>query len=351
MSNIYDLIPVATKSKTISKSIETKVAEIETKVQVLDQLDNIRKISTKDEYRAFAEPVAKRLVEEFNQLRVDIFGLEMQLPASLENPVEVPNWKEDEKGNRDYGWIGLSKSSSSDNISRLNSSPRAMLSDITKLADTLNMVVIPAEFLNPASYKDESYSMRRSIEAFNKATIAAGLNAYVLCPISFYSVERHVNSDNADLPVYGGGQLGMVLAGITLSLPMFRSMLNQLSVLKADVSNIKTRVVTMQKQVETLQRQVDIMQEQLVLQQLHQRQLEEQQQMMVQATQLKKMELRILDPMMFAIKDFELGKDCTVLIGPCWGPDFDEIIEAVVGNTKVKDQRKKLTQKVAALWS
>ena len=144
MSNIYDLIPVATKSKTISKSIETKVAEIETKVQVLDQLDNIRKISTKDEYRAFAEPVAKRLVEEFNQLRVDIFGLEMQLPASLENPVEVPNWKEDERGNRDYGWIGLSKSSSSDNISRLNSSPRAMLSDITKLADTLNMVVIPA---------------------------------------------------------------------------------------------------------------------------------------------------------------------------------------------------------------
>ena len=212
----------------------------------------------------------------------------------------------------------------------------------------LSMVIIPAEVLNPSSYASESHALKTTIKEFNSAVTRAGLTTYVLCPVGHYSIERHVNSANADLPVYGGGQLSMVLAGITISLPMFRSLLNQLSEVKADVSNISVQVSTMQKQVDTLQKQVDNIQRQLIEQKLEQQRLAQAQ--AVQAAKLKEMEFRVLDPLMFAIKSFDISGNDPVLIGPCWGPDFDDIMETLAGNIKIKDQRKVLTNHINKLW-
>jgi hypothetical protein len=58
------------------------------------------------------------------------------------------------------------------------------------------------------------------------------------------------------------------------------------------------------------------------------------------------------DPLMFAVPD---GVDPSTdngwaILGPCWGPDFDEIVFTAIGRKIIPDQRKLLSKTVMKIW-
>jgi hypothetical protein len=53
-----------------------------------------------------------------------------------------------------------------------------------------------------------------------------------------------------------------------------------------------------------------------------------------------------VDPLIFAIRKGEkITGDTTAIIGPCWGPDFSEVLLEVSGLEVIANQRKKLESK------
>lgn len=58
------------------------------------------------------------------------------------------------------------------------------------------------------------------------------------------------------------------------------------------------------------------------------------------------------EPLMFAVrKGTDLLSDTEdALIGPCWGPDFNDIVAASLEWKKINGQRNKLSSKLTQLW-
>ena len=68
--------------------------------------------------------------------------------------------------------------------------------------------------------------------------------------------------------------------------------------------------------------------------------------------ELNKLTFELLEPLMFAVKKGEkiTDRNTTAYIGPCWGPDFSDIIAVSQGLTINSAQRKQMSATTMQLW-
>lgn len=216
-------------------------------------------------------------------------------------------------------------------ISKVAKSPRVLLGEVRRLADILGFVVIPFEYMNPQAYASESWQLRDAISSFDRANNNSGLfRTYALCPIPYYSVERHVKAKD-DLPVYAPPSAAQAFMALAMSIPMFRSLLRDQKDLENRLDMTRKELATLALRVEQLASQMQVTQRTALLAE----------HMANEA--LKSAErFHAMDPILFGVPLIRSDDSMWATVGPFWGPDLPEIVAAAMDLPKIAGQRVKL---------
>jgi DNA repair exonuclease SbcCD ATPase subunit len=228
----------------------------------------------------------------------------------------------------------------------ISDSPKLDLAEVRRVADLLGFVVIPTDYLDRRSYTQENFEMQRKIEGFIEVT-SKHFKPYVLCPIQYYSIENHVKSKNDD-SIYAPTSSMQAFMAISFSVPLFRTMLNEMSEMKEkiksidkDLSKVERALADLATRVEQLAAQVEMQQKAIIEQRARQARLEKE---LAEARAF-----RAIDPMLIAIpRKKTIHDDTWALVGPCWGPDMPDIISIAYDLRKIKNQRDMLEKKTDA---
>ncbi len=222
---------------------------------------------------------------------------------------------------------------SCDNYGDLARSPKVTTRAIRELCDALGFVVIPYDYLNRQSYAHEVDFVRGHIERFGDIV---GFQAFVLCPFQYYSIIRHVQADDASKPIYAGRHSQAFMAA-SMMVPAIRAMNLKIDALRLRVDEIGMSLEELRKTVERQQRDAALAQ--AADKELRRR--------------LEEVEARLFsaqDPMMFALPvGMDLFSDGLAFVGPCWGPDFMEIVLTAIGMKKEELEHGMMNQ-VYKVW-
>ena len=343
--NLYDIIPIQTINKRVNKEKEEKISEfVKIKSSILDLKTQLNSFfNTTEIYEVLKKADEKnRTLTKLYNLRKEFLIKYNYLPTEMENTTE------------------LDPSSYSSNVlvdkkdilTKLSNSSVISGSDVKSITDKFGFVTIPYECLNEKSFEKESWDIRSEIKNFVNG-LKDTFDIYVITPIEYYSLENHVYQNTKEKQIYSG-QHSTVFTSVIINIPMFRSILNTVSdlgdsvdTIKGEISGIKTSLVQIQTTLQNIQRQVDRQQRQLV---------EQQQKAEEERVKFEAMVLRMIDPVMIAVKkDIDINSDefdeACCFVGPCWGPDFDERLSMALDLKIIKNQRSKLTKTANELWN
>lgn len=234
-------------------------------------------------------------------------------------------------------------------LEKVSKTPKTTLRDIRELTDALGFVVVPFEYLDPRSYENETSAMRSAIRAFARVQ---GFDTYVLAPLQFYSLDRHVRAKNGNKPIYPGRNAQAFLS-VSMTIPMLRIMINDLNDLKDRVENLEVRVDSAEQNLEMLRTQLEDLATQVAEQQRQiALQKAENDALKARISELEASAFAMVEPMAFLVpQGVNPAKDQSwAAIGPCWGPDFEDIVMTALGLQKIKGQRKSLATTTSNLW-
>lgn len=357
MANLYDVV-------VLEKPTRAKVskAEIENYNNLITDWENFSKF-VKDvmpEYSSrdkVVTPIIESLNSKIQKLRTKSFEDNGFLPKELENIKRYYIPERYSYRNNSEMEVSISKELI-DEFTTLSATPRTKLSELKMIADKLGMIVIPYDYLNPKSYRDESYELRNSITNFVSVSKKIGAQTYVICPPNHYGIEQHVKSENPDLPIYGGVHQTIFMT-IGMNIPMFRSILNDLSELRGKVSNldrniqnINQNMISMQNQIDSLSKEVERLRKQANESQIRAKEAE----LRAAAAEseikrLSEIQFVSYDPMMIMLpKNKNMHDDTLVYVGPCWGKDFDDLLIEFNNLIKFDKQRQAITNKMSSLY-
>ena len=251
-----------------------------------------------------------------------------------------------------------------DPLSLASQAPRIELSELRKTAEKLDFVLVPFDYVRPVAYESESDDTKNVISNFNTEMSRIGL-VYTLCPVNGYDVLRHVQAKN-DLPVYGN--------------PFFQTLSTLLPIHRvtfAAINHLQKRVDQLAAKTDSLEQDFNVQMESIS--QEFSRRIDEiaSQNRLRIADRLKTKEIKkqvnaqnanitlqqlaaqvqsfvsaIGDPLMFMVPKGTnvLSDDASCIVGPCWGPDFDDIVFTVFGLKKIPGQREAIVQE-AKKWN
>lgn len=323
--NLNDIIPEKTISKRLLKADNEIIAS------ATENLNNIKTVhaifDSCNESLKTAEPVINKLLINYNKSRFEFISRKGFLPQELEKNISSVS-------------LSGTFNTQSDVLTKLSETPKTSLSDLKLLANKLNMVIIPWEYLNDDSYKNESWERRREIRTFD-SDLSGKFSLFVLCPINHYSLIKHAKSKNPSLPVYSGNH-GMVFTSIMFNIPMFRSILNDLQGVKDKISTISNSISSINENINLMQKQLDQIQQQVNFQRLAL--IQQQEEIKSLNAQLSSLAFTVTDPLLFAVKkDTDICNPNTdnelAFIGPVWGPDFNGVAIHELGLAIQKNQR------------
>jgi len=297
-----------------------------------DNVDNLYEFADEDEAAAL-RGLQKRLSTNFNNLRADILLDKHSLPGTL--------WSDDGR----------------DTLTKASKTPRIDLSEARAISDKLGFIITPFEYLDPRSYKDESKDTKRAIKAFD-SRLSGYYNTYVIAPIHHYNIERHVRA-TSDLEIYAGGSCEQAFMAINMAVPVFRSIFLSLDQLKnqaektaervnentAAINSNAQEIKNLARRVNDLQRQVQEQREREIIEAARQERLRQELE-----TLRSQNRFWAYEPMMLGVpRNATIKDDVPAIVGPCWGPDFEDIVVAALGLKEIKGQGEMLDE-AALQW-
>lgn len=319
LSDILQVDAVEWKPKKAKKEVVEKAVKLKDRFEAIEGL--FEHASNRDE-QAHLRNLQNRIKDLFNTERAEILKEECTLPAQLL-----------QKGGTDP-------------LSLAAQTPKVTLTHLRQVADKLGFVAIPVDYLNKQSYEKEDFAVRDAISGFQKK-LSPWFDIYVLTPVVYYSVENHIKA-TADLPIYAGPDCAQAFMAINITIPMFRSIIQNLDQVRERTNQLaqsqnKTNqeLQNLARRVNELQAQVERQKREAVLQELRLKQMEEQ----VAAIRSQQRVISY-DPVMFAIpKGKTINDEGHAILGPCWGPDFQDIVLTSLGFQGVPKQRELLEEK------
>ncbi len=224
-------------------------------------------------------------------------------------------------------------------VAAIRNMPRTTLSSVRKVADALHMVLIPEAYLRSESVGRGEYEVQSAISAF-KAMVEDYMWIYVLCPVDHYSVQRHIES-SVELPIISPPSLSQAFMAITMSVPMFRAMRKDIETMKTEMRNYRERIESVEREVANLRSRVNEMASRL--------DEEIKARAAVEEARARDESARWYpsDPMMLGIPGVKAPCfDGSAIVGPCWGPDFPDIVATSIGLRSVKGQRQLIAKRL-----
>lgn len=238
-------------------------------------------------------------------------------------------------------------------IQNMSKCPKATLKDLVALADATGMIIVPYAYLNPNSYKTESYSLQNQLKNFNRSSQLAGLETYVICPISHYSVLHHICSDNPNRQIIGN-RYQQQFNVLEMMMPAMLMLSDRITVNEKDINMLIKKINSMDTSMQGLIRSVEAMDRQL-------RNLQdkiEREYVNNIAVSFPEFTYRAesddcngdnllfpYDPLIFATtKNPNFQSSKKAIIGPCWGSEFSKDIAKVFALKVKAGQRKKIAE-------
>lgn len=252
-------------------------------------------------------------------------------------------------------------------LSRLAQSPRAQLSKLRSLADTLALTIFSVDYLNPKSFGG-SYRTESMVNAFSVAAREQGMQPFVMAPIRHYDILRHIDSKDPSTEMYSMHHASAI-ESLQIMMPALVMMSSAIARLGDNLQTIIKRVDSlestvkgtvrglelMDKRLTDLSKKVDQQQEERMLEQIRLKKLEEElaRVQAEQASQRRSFDwFAVGDPMVFAIPSsvsVSTGEALAV-VGPCWGPEFDNLIVQALDLSHIQGQRADLDSRVSRIW-
>ncbi len=162
------------RARTSSGAVRTE------QIEALEALDRLRLVEqlVPHVYAGDAKNVVRSLMRQFIEARRKAYYVDFTLPEHL--------WK-------DVSIMVGGEEISCDRLSSLKDHPLSrgdhktvMLGELFRVADALDFVVIPFEFVNPAVYAEEGDELLVQIEKFKANLAAKHWSAYVLGPPALF---------------------------------------------------------------------------------------------------------------------------------------------------------------------
>jgi hypothetical protein len=268
---------------------------------------------------------------------------------------------------------------------KLSKTPRASVEDLVEIASRLGFIIVPYEFLNPRSYETESKATKKSIAEFGQ--IDGKMDVYVLCPPMHYDFGLHVKTNSPNKTIIAGEKNEQAFLALQLTLPSLRAMNHSIEGLRDSMKSMDLRIDQQNQMIHDQQRRMN---ESL---QQHRQQVESQlkrlqemfandmkaqaQKIMSSASRssgarahqarmmkaldsgdmksaraaLKELSFAVYEPLMFAVPTGTNLRERkgSALLGPCWGPDFEDIVAESV-KLKVDKERRVRSTKMLEIW-
>ena len=331
---------------------------------------NIANISYLDSVRLDAESTAKlnnylvnryeskldSIMKEYNKLVYNLVQNNISLPKEfIHYKLDITNKTKINKlvtGNGYYQtstnvnnysikYINISKNEEFSKIS--NKLLNVDLNSIKDLANRLNFVIIPLEYLS-----DEAWKIDKKFSYYNLKTYRDKFinlmngrspihKEYVLCPIRFLDLMSAATSDKY-YSIYYGTNLSMQGTMINLNMPLFRSIFSSLNCIDKRVEKLEEVTSELLKSVESIKGNIKNLQSQLntisdtvndtIMNEIR-KNMESKLNFEKRIKSLEQWRLCMMDPMIFSVEhtsdDIDITSNnykCT--IGFAWGPEFSE---------------------------
>lgn len=364
--NLLDVIKLhKPKPSNLAKdeldSLLAKRAATEAALQAISTAMNQRDANFSDEDRAAMRHTGKLLSKYHNQsetsLMTDFFHRSGALPSNAVQQEFGLEWNYSRGAQvvKGDGKIAM--------IDKFNQSPQVAIVDLLEISRIANMIIIPFDYLNPQSYKNESYDTRDSIASFRKTSIAANMQMYVICPLRHYSILEHLKAQDANMPIIANAfqqnfdVLGMMMPAMMMFSDKLQGMEGDIRQLYGRIDTLDASMKGVIRGMESMTLKLDALQATVEKQQLElikSKTAIEEQLRAENTRQARNSEYAwymAYEPLAFAVPRGTSTLDATVgYLGPCWGPDFDEIVAAALALNVRKGQRVKLEKVINQLW-
>ena len=320
---LADVVPVSPAPKTVPPRRYKKELAYAERVAAIKDIASFL-VETEDARQsATAEKLAELMSEHLEDMRHDIFSENGSLPTKLIYPDRA------------------------DPLSLAAVSPRLGLKDARSVADKLGFLILPFDFVKESIYTDDPAYPAISGFADN---VPEGYDAYVLGPVDIYDVHKHLES-TIDSTIYAAESIQQAFTAINLVMPLFRVHQAQLQQHESQIRQQQGDLNRLQSEFKNLMARVDQLAVQFELQQKRRliEQAKEQERAKDRARALEARVRRLervsaIEPLLLAIPEETdlIEGDGECIVGPCWGPDFDDIVFQIVGLKKIAGQRSKL---------
>lgn len=315
--NLHDIVP------TQKRSPQFKSTHVKAAVQTADQIQQLEVIRHRDDLNREdarrLEGIIEKMSESFTTQRRRIADSAGALPGAL--------------------WI-----TQGDPLTQFARSPRVALSSLRDLADAFGFVILPWGYFTGGD--KATLAVAENIGAFvDEAELDDRYIPYVLCPVTYYSLEKHVAADD-DLPIHPG-PFGQAFMGINMSIPMFRQLARRVGTLESKAQSASVRLDSVETELANLARRLG------EIQRAEERRQREAAIVREQAREAAALASKLAavrrfipyDPMLIAIpSDKDIHSDAIAVVGPCWGPDFDDIVAVSRGYKRIPGQRKMISR-------
>lgn len=230
------------------------------------------------------------------------------------------------------------------NISKTQGFNKSLNGTNVKIFHESWFALIPFKALNPKSLEVESEQIQKAVKNFDQWATSVGLTTWVLAPIHQYDVCAHALSGGMGVP-YAGVDVRTHMQTIQMNMPLYVEMIGRTDVLDVRVTGLETRMNRQEKitkqhsekleehnrRLESVERISKAQSEALAslkneLEAESRARLIAQQQAEQRAQELRSARWQNEDPLIIAINGTNISGEGKAIMGPCWGPDIDQIV-------------------------
>lgn len=340
--NLSDIIPTMTTRKNFSVEEENPTTAIQ------------RIVSSVHSMNGFDAPgvtnAVERLVELANTYSNSIVEESIKKTGVLPKNFEPMEYTLGHNYSKGY-YLAESKNPT---MEKFASTPKVHLMEVRSVVRDTKMVLAPYELLDSNAISHESYRMISAIKRFVSLTKKYDMNPMVIMPVKFLSVQQMVENYNPSYEIYAPSH-NQYFDMLDMLMPVILMINHKLKEMGVRLDNIESKLDSMDSDMKTVVQSINNMKRQL---ERLQKEIKEQE--IVRQQQAEKIELAermramawnwAMDPMLLAVdKKTSIEDNGFAFMGPCWGPDFDEIMESLV-NHRLVSKNKNLKSKLLEIW-
>ncbi len=345
MANLLDVVP----QKKITKRKSKKSTELKRKIDegtkdVFDFYDLTKKYLNSSESRESVSKMANVVNDNISQERSKFFQENNFLPLDCELQGFIMTKRSY------YHDKDISIFEDSDFFTKVSQTPKSNLSDLKDIGERLNMSIIPSEYVDSVSYSKEDHKTVESIENFYRESERNGFTCYMLGPINFLDVWKCVNDKKELMQMWANEKHQNVLDAVSLSIPTFKNIISRIELIEENMDSCKNDTLKLQKQIDNVCDRVNALERKTLQLEAEQMKMKADFDRVEKQAAKNAQEIKTIwsarDPLLFAVPngtDILFDDNVIAFLGPCYGPDFPDLMAELkslkvnkkVGNTLI----------------